>query len=513
MMCLLISVRFLVVVAWLAAAAHAGDLSITAEPYLTGGLFTRPVLPHEGDRVTITVRATCSGPIDSDPQARLTLLCHAHRTMIERTLDLKRTENRAEASWTWTAGGNGIYHVRVEIDPGNRIAEANEDNNTAELILPVLIKGRKVHVAWYREVPTTRWATCVTSANDAKQRSRLAERGVIALRWAYGGASWSHYDKKKAETNPDEVLKEIEEVFYQKYTAEPDKYAGLGIDETGGYPSTFSLKRTVASMKAMVRAKREMPNRFFAVWNGGGVTLPPIGYFRQGADLLLLETYVWRAIPQGLGTEDIYQMIRDRLDPFIRSYDMFQPAYGNWCYTLIGLDTSERPDYIELGEQEQVVRFIRRICPEMRGIAWYNGGYGGYGLNPTPETDKHHQAVLANADRLCFDYYVKPCVTLMRHSLWPERRPDGAWSLTAAVSNIGGIDSGPVTVQFLVDGKAVGTETVARVPAGPSRIHNRALLEQPVRVEPGLHAFEARMLDAGDATTLDAVARCSRLIR
>jgi len=495
------------------AVVYAADLALTAEPYLTGGVYTRPVLPQEGEKVTVIVRAQCAGQIDAAPQARLTLLSPAGTTVAEQSLALKRTEDQAEASWTWTAGANGLYKVRAQVDPANQIAETDEDNNAAELTLPVLVKGRKLHFAWYREVGTTRWTTCVTSANDAEQRARLAERGVIPLRRAYGGASWRSYDKKKAETHPDEVLKEIEEIFYKRYTAGPGECAGMGIDETGGYPGGFKLKRTVASMKALVRAKREMPDRFFAVWNGGGVTLPPIPYFRQGVDLLLLETYVFRAVPQGLGTEEIYEMIRDRLDPFIRSHDMIVPAYGNWCHTLIGLDTSERPDYIDLGEQEEVVRFIRRICPEMRGIAWYTGGYGGYGLERSPETDKHHQAVLTNADRLCFDYYVKPCVTLMAHSLWPNRRASGSWELVAAASNIGGIDSGPITVEFWVDGKKVGRQTVDRVPAGPNRLCNRVLLRQGIRIKPGLHAFEARIVSAGQATTLDAVAQCSRMIR
>ncbi|MBN1341525.1 MAG: hypothetical protein JXQ73_02540 [Phycisphaerae bacterium] len=505
------SVLTLTLVAASSRTHAAPDLSISAVPYLTGGLFTKPILPAEGDCVVITVRASLTGAIDSDPSAKLTLLSPDGRTVAERTLQLKPAKDCAEATWTWQAGANGIYKVRVQVDPDNKIAESDETNNAADLVLPVLVKGRKLHFPWYREEPLSRWTTCVTSVGDPNHQVRLAERGVIPLRWEYGGMSWSYYDKEKAKTHPHEVLKDLEELFYKKYTSKAD-VPGFGMDEFGGYPGSWKEKASIASLKALARAKQEMPDRFFAAWNGGGLNPKMATYYRMGADLLLLETYLWRATPMDLKVEEIYQLIEDRLSPVIRSRDMIVPAYGNHCYTLIALDTSERPDWIPLGEQENVVRYVRRLCPEMRGIAWYNGGYGGYGLVKTPETDKIHQAVLDNADRLCFDCFIRPCVTLMRHGLWIDTGPGGARSLVAAVSNIGAIDSGPVSVEFLVDGKTVGTETASRIPAGPNRNVNRVLLRRTLSITPGFHAYEARIVSAKDATTLDAVARCSRLI-
>jgi len=191
---------------------------------------------------------------------------------------------------------------------------------------------------------------------------------------------------------------------------------------------------------------------------------------------------------------------------------MIVPAYGNCCHTLIALDSSERPDYIDLGEQEQVVRFIRRICPEMRGIAWYNGGYGGYGLKRSPEMGRHHEAILANADRLFFDYYIKPCVTLMRESLWLGKTKDGRWELATALSNIGGMNSKQVTVEFLVDGRVLGTKSAPKVPAGANRLHNRVLLKQPVSPNRGSHDFEVRITSAPGATVLDPAVQCQRFV-
>lgn len=148
----------------------------------------------------------------------------------------------------------------------------------------------------------------------------------------------------------------------------------------------------------------------------------------------------------------------------------------------------------------------------MRGIAWYNGGYGGYGLKRTAETDKVHQAVLDNADRLCFDYYVRPCVTLMPGSLWLSRRADGRWELTAAVSNIGGMDSGAIQVRLYIDGEPLDVQSMPKVPAGPNRLVNRVLVNQAVRPDPGLRKFEARIVSATGATVLDGSVSCERMI-
>ena len=157
------------------------------------------------------------------------------------------------------------------------------------------------------------------------------------------------------------------------------------------------------------------------------------------------------------------------------------------------------------------MRYIRRAFPEMRGIAWYNGGYGSSfsGMKVTPETDRKHDAVRRKADALCLNYFIKPCVTLMRGALWLATR-DGRPVLTAAVSNIGAIDSGPVEVQFRAGGKLLGTRRIERAPAGSGRNRDRVLVRHPVTAEAGPHQFEAVITRAHGATILDARARCFR---
>lgn len=506
-------------------AAAAPNYSITPEPYLTGDLFTNPLLPCVGQEISIIIRAVCDGGAQQKPSARIAILDAAGETVFEKQLELtpspavqnddqKRdappSVPSAEASVMWKCDHNGLFTVRAGIDPENAVAESCESDNEAELVLPVVVtgKGRKLHFPWYRESACARWCTCITSAEKAQ---RLLERGIMPLAWEYGGMSWTNYDKELAKTDPEAVLAEFERLFYERYSSTAD-VCGFGIDEVGGYPESFALRASVASVKALARAKANMPSRFFAVWNGGSLRPEIAAYCRQGADLLILETYLWRALPDELGSQDIYAALESRVEPYVRAMDMFQPAYANHCYTLFGLDTSERPDRTDVGELEQVIRFIRHKFPEMRGVGWYNGGYGSYGLTRTEATDQHHEAVQEKADQLCFEYWIKPCVTLMEKSLWISQKPDGGKSLVLAVSNIGSVDSGSVTVELFADGAPVGAQWIDHVPAGAGRNENTVQIRQPIDVVGGSHTFKAIITSAPGSTVLDDVVELTRYV-
>jgi len=494
--------------ACIAPALAAPNLSITSTPYSEGGFFANPVLPQEGQPVTFTVRAACPGYAGDAVPARLTLLDPRGGTAAEQRLDLARASDTAEAAWTWSSDRNGLYTARVVLDPDNAVAEDNENDNAAELVLPVIVKGkgRGLHFPWYRLNPAARWATCVTSAGRGPELyERLAERGIIPLNWAPGT---TEYDREKAKTQPEAVLAEVEENLFHRYASESNVY-GCGIDEVGGYPATFSLDVSVAAMKGLIRAREQRPDAFYAVWNSGGVRPELAAVCRQAADLYLLETYLWRALPEEIGAQDIYAYLVDRIDPFVRQTDMFQPAYGNHCYTLLALDTTERPDLTDFGELEQVVRFIRQRFPEMRGIGWYNGSTR---MEQTEQNMRKLDAVQVRADELCFEYWVKPCLTFLQQDVWLTENEDGSRELVAALSNIGSVDSREVVVEFFVDGERVGSASAASVPAGASRYACMVQLRQAVSLEPGSHEFEARVASAPDATVLNGSIELARYV-
>lgn len=493
------------------------DLTLATDDYVNADLFTNPVLPREGEQVRIGVRLTAADV--TDPLTVLLQIEDSQGQVLDTAqLELQAEENSQDrvAFYTWTAGANGFYQVTATVDPDNAIAETNEDNNIATLTLPVLDEGRELHFVWYRETPGMRWATCVTSLAD-EQAPVLLERGITPLKWTWGGMSQcasGYYDRELMESDPERFAAELEDYFYEMYTAEQsDGYSGFGIDEMGGYPGSLKEEFSAISLRGLVRAQQEMPERVFAVWHGGGVRNEVAQYYRQAADFLLLECYIWGAMPECLDTQQIYRMIDSRMEPYIRATDLITSAYSSHCNTLLAFDLSERPDYMEPGEMEQVIRYVRRNWPEMRGLCWYSlgAGYGRWGLDPTPELDVKYATIVATANDLLLRYYIMPCVTLEEESLWIDHS-EGQPRLWAAVSNIGGMDSGSITVGFYCDGEELAQQQVVSVPAGANRNRNRVMVPCSVQLPQGNHEFEARILSADAATVLDSRATIARLI-
>lgn len=501
----------LAVLAALTPAAWPLDLAVTTEPYLQSSIYTNPVLPLEGDPVKLGVEVPLDAAPVAKPVAQVRLFGPDGPPVVDERVELVWEDGVASAEVEWQAGANGLYRLEVVLDPDKAMEEDNETNNSGSLIVPVVIKERPLFFPWYRATGWARWCNVVTSIRG-EDAPPVRKRGIKALAWQYGGFSWSYFDDTRFDTERDKAMAELEEHFYGVYAkADLPSHDGMGIDEIGGYPESAKHLRSIASMKGLVRAREECPDRFYAVWYGGGTGQTLARLCRESVDLLLLESYLWRAIPEGLGTESIYQILEGKLEPIIRGRDMLVPAYGNKCHTLVALETSERPDWIDLGEQEQVIRFLRRLCPEMRGIAFYNGGYGKYGLERSDETDQQHEAVVRNADRLCFEYFIKPCVTLQPKSLW-IREVEGEVELTAAVSNIGGMDAGPVTVRFLNGDEVLDEVVLEGVPAGPNRIRNRAMAKTVCRLEPGNRKLKAQIVSAPGATVLDGEVVLKRFI-
>lgn len=495
-----------------------GNISISSAPYVESGLYVSKPIPKEGESIEITVSAKWKQAPNAaaDIPARVSVYKGTAKDALETvpegnapvfTSDLLLTREGTgdfTASLSWLAEVNGLYTVYAEADPENGVDESDETDNSASLTLPVVVRDKDLHFVWYR-VPAFdfRYVTCVTSADD-KESERLLHRGILPLRWTYGGMSRRH-DAERAEEDPEGVLTEIEEELFLRYTDAGEK-TGFGIDECGGYPGTFPLEKSIASMKALIRARRERPDLYYAVWNAGALR-PELGeYYRKAADLLLLETYIWGAVPDDLGTEDVYKMIEDRIDPFLRSADMIVPAYGGPCYSLIALDIYANLGAVSPGEQEELIRYIRRVCPEMRGIAWYNGSY----TPPDKAARDHYTSLLTNTERLFFDYFIKPCITIHSGGIWLEK---GGKKITVALSNIGGIDSGPVLTALYMDGILIGKKRTASVPAGLNRNETRVFVDFDLPFVTGARSFQAVVIDCPGSTVLDGWAALNTYVR
>ena len=499
---------YIIILAMLTFVTTSGktlDVSINNKDYQQGGIFIKPLLPAAGENFTIGIRAQFKGKLQELPEVLVSITDKSQKTVWEKHVQLVQDGTQLIAQSQTKISQNGIYQLKVVLDPQNKLKEDNENNNIAFIKLPILVKRRSANFVWFINPEFCRWPTLITAVIDktGETYSRLRERGIVPLKWTFGGKNYQRYLRKYDNI---QGLKECKKAFDKMYGTRDKSIQlgamGFGCDEFGGYPGTLGETFSEIALKCMRRARKKNPDLIYAAWHGGGVRTKLAEIYRNAADFLLLETYVFRAIPWDLKAENIYAHIDVRLKPLIRATDMINPAYGSKCTTLIALDVCERPDLINTAEFENVVRYIRRICPEMRGLCFYNGGYGNYNYKKSSEHKKVRDKIFRLADSLCYKYYIKACVTLMPNSLWISEDHSKAM---VAVSNIGCIDSDSVTVELFIDGKRVAKRTVAKVPAGADRTKNRAIVVFPLNKLPsGSHEFKAKISHVASATVLDS---------
>ena len=445
--------------------------------------FTSRPLPLEGQDVALVLRVPSKDSEPEQAKAHLRICDSREKVVFQRDIPLKRSGNTLEGSVSWRPEKNGLYLATV----------SGIGDKEHALEVPVLDKERDLDFAWWSYYPWMRWATVLTiggSKSTLCERGR--ERGIKVLEWKYG----SNYPGIQEQ----ELTKEALIAAAKKYYTPPAdaEHDGWGCDEFGAYPSTPAYTKGMDWLRGIGEAKKESPNLYIAAWHAGTVRDDWLGVYRETVDLVLLETYVMYYIPDALASENIYQDIRHRLMA-VRRNDLFTRVYGSPCKALLALGPcGAKGTYTDPAEMEQVFRFVRREFPEMRGIGIFN-------------TSDSTEQVMRAAHDLCFEYFIKPVVTFQAESLWVDRfKIDVA--LVAAVSNIGAMDSGPVTVRVKVNGKVVGTKRLESVPAGHSRLDNRAFVRFDWRPShQGRYDLVAEILDAPGSTVLEAIVCSQRL--
>jgi hypothetical protein len=504
-------ILILIMLSFMATSGKALDISINNKDYQQGGVFVKPLLPVENENFTIGIRAKIEGKMQGYPEALVTISDKVSKTIWAQRIQFVQDGTQLVARLQAKISQNGIYQLKVVLDPQNKLEEDNENNNIASIKLPILVKGRSANFVWFVNPEFCRWTTLITAVIDktGNVHSRLKERGIVPLKWEYGGKNYQRYLDKYSDIQArKECKKAFDKIYGTRDKSIQQGAMGFGCDEFGGYPGTRGETFSKIALKCMLEARKKNPDLIFAAWHGGGVRTKLAEIYRNAVDFLLLETYVFRAIPWDLKAENIYAHIDVRLKPLIRATDMINPAYGSKCTTLVALDVCERPDLINPAEFENVIRYIRRICPEMRGICFYNGGYGNYNYKRSPEHKKVRDNIFRLADSLCYKYYINACVTLMPNSLWIVKEHN---KVMVAVSNIGCIDSGPVTVELFIDGKKVDSHKVAKVPAGADRTKNRAIVVFTLdKLTSGTHELKAKITHAENATVLDSQVETAR---
>ena len=463
--------------------ACALDLAISTQNYGTSGLFTNPLIPGEKEIVKITVRATIAGDMPAQVAADIGILA-PDGTARHYPVQLTPGSGQATGTLEWKAWQNGLYRVVATLDPDNALAETNEQNNVASLDLPVVVPGRRPHFPWFAERDCLRWATIWAGAIGRDNIARWQERGVLPLAWKWG----TNLPGEWSEDRIYEMMLNFGEA------------SGGAVDECGYYPTPEGIERFQTYMRGMARAKKELPDKFFMMWHSGSFYPEQAALYRGACDLVVLESYVFWYAATGLYTENIYDYLDMKMLP-ARQVDMLGATGRSRTQVITSVDL--KPGAFNRGLMENVIRHLRRKWPEMRGF----GIYGGL-VDPKAQAGEQAQGRADEqfVDRLCFEYFVKPVVTILPENIWVTRGDDGRYLVEAAVSNIGGMDSGPVSVALYADGRPLKTTRVKTVPAGDTIFQNQVRVTADWHPQAGSHELQVRLDPAPGSTVLDAEA-------
>jgi len=456
------------------------NIGLTSD-YGTGGLFTNPLIPVEKDIVKIMVRATVAGEMPDEITANLSIAAPNGETQ-QYQVQLVPQDGQATGSTEWQAQKNGRYTVTAKLGPDKTDDETNEDKNVASIELPVVIPGRKPHFPWFGEVRHLRWATAWAGGFDKEMTAHWQKRGVMPLAWKWGTNLQGEWDEEKV----------------YEMNCEFGDASGVAVDECGYYPKPEAHERFATYLRGIMRAKEENPDAFFLMWHAGSLYPEQASLYRGACDLVVLESYVFHWGPEGLGTENFYDFLDMKMLP-ARQTDLLVPT-GSGTQVITSVDLTY-PTF-HRGMMENIVRHLRRTWPEMRGI-------GFYGSCTRDATEQQMCEGIANnkfVDQLCHDYFIIPVVTILPGNLWICRQDDGRYLVTAAVSNIGGMDSGPVTVSIYADDELLKGIQLEQIPAGNNLKENQVRVEASWTPSSGAHKLKVHLGPAPGSTVLDGEA-------
>jgi hypothetical protein len=330
----------------------------------------------------------------------------------------------------------------------------------------------------------------------------LNRRGIRPLAWSWGSNYLADRDRElrqnSAQMTPDLARQTARSLITATaQSAAQAGLAGLGMDEFGGYAASDFAANTKGFVRGLIDARPDLPKgSLLLAWHGGPIDSELMGLYKEAVEFLVPEAYLLDFVPSQLGTDLAVPDLAGRLAD-ARANDMFTAPYGSRCRVVPAVDVTDK---VPVGEYEAFVRMLRREFPEVRGISFFN-------VLSQPNWERYRVI-----DRLCFDYFIRPVLTFEPDGLYLDRF--GSGRITAWLSNLGAIDSRPVKLRLLVNGREASRATVAGVPAGFSRVDNRAAATfswQP-RVS-GTYRLRVEVTDPGEATVLEPAAEVSVYLR
>ena len=399
-------------------AAGMGQIRIDMDDF---GIAVRPAVPDIGRKCELAVRIS-----GADPARPCSVTAEIDGKKLG-SAELKPGENLAVFSFQPETSGWKTARASVR--------QAQRQDATAEFRFPVT--SRRLHFPWFGwndnegKVEKCRFPTMVLARNP-KEIAYWKHRGVMAGIWKDG--------RRKGKT-----LEEISAYWPMK----TEGFDAIMIDEIGGYESEQVKK--IPSVQGLARYLMEKNDDLFvALWVPGVLRDSLAGiaknvYRKKGVDLLMLETYINYLEPE-LRTYYPTEALRQRID-MARKQDVLSHAI-----ITIGILGNEKIRPLSQEDLEDQVRQIKRLAPEMPGLSVYGS------------TKKmENRDLLFFADQLCGKYYVSPVLTLLAEAVQmsdPSPMQNGKVRIRGTVMNVGGMDSGPVTVRFYDGNPANGGERI-----------------------------------------------------
>ncbi len=324
-----------------------------------------------------------------------------------RSIDPGTVELIEQDDGTWWCGvelqppSPGMYTLRAAV-------------GTATYQGHLTVIERPMHFIWYGSHESLRYATAVTPPpKDAALKQHLRDNGVAVLDWKGIGRS-------SVEVTAD---------YWGAY-----EHDGIAIDEIGLYdhsgPEGQYSEKALTALKALAPFKQAHPDGFLAVWNAGSLTPLSANYYRQSADVVMLECYL-NFIRAGFGSHSFKDYLDQRIQ-MARRMDVLDK-----CIIALGI-TRDRGG-VTPAEIINQIEYCRLAAPECPGIAWFLAG----------GEQRVDSEVLRIADEAAYTYFIKPCLMVRDWDMGFVPGTEGKpGKLTVDVHNIGALDASGLNVAF-----------------------------------------------------------------
>ena len=408
-----------------AAPCKTAGMKIDLEDF---GIAVRPAIPDLGREAELAVRIS-----GADKTLPVTVTADIDGKAIGKK-ELKPGENLAVFRFQpettgWKTARAVVRQGQYEVKAGFRFP----------------VTSRRLHFPWFGwndkegKVEKCRFPTMML-ARGPEDIAYWKHRGVMAGRWKDG-----RYRGKTVEACA---------AYWPQKT---EGYDAIMIDEIGAYDND-QIRKSLRVQGLDKYCKEKKDNLFVALWVPGvlreSLTLVSKNIYRKkGVDLLMLETYVNYLEPE-LKSYYPTESLRQRID-VARKQDVLYHSI-----ITIGIHGMATVRPLSREDLEDQVRQIKRLAPEMPGLCVYAS------TKKNPNRD-----LIFFADHLCGKYYVSPVLTVLAEAVQisdPAPVRGSTVRIRGKVTNVGGMDSGPVAVRFYDGdpangGKLIGQQRIEQV--------------------------------------------------